>query len=324
MKQISITIPTLNRAWLLEFTLNHFIPQIEPLKDRVELVVCNNASDDNTSEVLSKIKEGHPFIGVHNCSERVDLGSNFKRAVSFTQGKYVILWGDDDIPMPGFIKYLLDLTDELKDVELYYFNRLVGYEDGFSLKALTVYENRYDGIRRIYDDSTEFITDNFWGATFMSAVMFSRDVWERGLCFDTTSHYGFEFMGILYYGNKGGKIDYESYPLCIQRKVAKRAWGTDWPKYALLGLPNMSKDLEKEGLFDNGLSIWRQKYNKFKLFYYILMSAATDKKKYKPMCRDFASYQNGFFRKSLVYIIIYGMPGWVYNVSRKILFKFKD
>ena len=46
---------------------------------------------------------------------------------------------------------------------------------------------------------------------------------------------------------------YEEFPLCIQRKVAKRAWGKDWPIYALLGLPNMSKDLEKEGLFDDGL-----------------------------------------------------------------------
>lgn len=39
---------------------------------------------------------------------------------------------------------------------------------------------------------------------------------------------------------------YEEFPLCIQRKVAKRAWGKDWPIYALLGLPNMSKDLEKK------------------------------------------------------------------------------
>lgn len=323
-KLISITIPTLNREGLLQFTLDHFIPQIEPLSDRVELVVCNNASDDNTAKVLENVKEHHPFIDIHNCKERVDLGSNFKRAVSYTHGKYVILWGDDDIPMPGLIRYLLELTEELNDIELFYFNRLVGYEDGNSLKALSLYENRYDGIRKIYDNSTEFITDNFWGATFMSAVMFSRDVWERGLPFDTTTHYGFEFMGILYYGNKGKPIDYENFPLCIQRKVAKRAWGTDWPKYALLGLPNMSKDLEKEGLFENGLNVWNSKYNKFKLFCYILMSAATDKKKYKPMCPDFAAYQTGVVRKTLVYFIIYGMPGWIYNLSRKILFKIKD
>lgn len=322
-KLISIAIPTLNRRELLKFTLSHFITQIEPVKDEVELVVCNNASEDGTVSMLNELEKKYEWLVIHNCDERLPLGDNFKRAVSFSSGKYVILWGDDDIPAPGLIRYLIDLVVKLPDISLFYFNRLVGYEDGNSLKALTLYENRYDNVRKIYDDSTEFITDNFWGATFMSAMMFTREVWERGLSFDTSSHYGFEFMGILYYGNKGGKIDYENYPLCIQRKVAKRAWGTDWPKYALLGLPNMSKDLEREGLFNNGLNIWRSKYNKFVLFCYILMSAATDKKKYKPMCADFASYQNGFLRKSLVYGIIYCVPGWVYNLSRKILFSIK-
>ena len=322
-KLISITIPTLNRRELLKFTLSHFISQIEPVKDNVELVVCNNASEDETDKMLTELKKKYDWLVIHNCNERLPLGDNFKRAVSFSLGKYVILWGDDDIPAPWLIGYLIDLVAKLPNISLFYFNRLVGYEEGNSLKALTLYENRYDGIRKIYDNSTEFITQNFWGATFMSAMMFTREVWERGLSFDTSSHYGFEFMGILYYGNKGGNIDYENYPLCIQRKVAKRAWGTDWPIYALLGLPNMSKDLEKEGLFDDGLNVWNRKYNKFILFCYILMSAATDKKKFKPYCSQFASYQKGVLRKALVYLIIYLMPGFVYNLSRKILFSLK-
>lgn len=322
-KLISITIPTLNRAELLKFTVGHFVNQIDKLTDVVELVICNNASDDNTEDILNDIEGKYDFVNVHNCPDRLDLGDNFKRAVSFSHGKYIILWGDDDIPMPGLIHYLLELINNLKDVGLFYFNRLVGYENGNALTSLTVYENKYNDVRKIYSDSTDFITDNFWGATFMSSVMFTRDVWKKGLFFDTSTHYGFEFMGILYYGNKGGKIDFENYPLCIQRKVANRAWGTNWPKYALLGLPNMSKDLEKEGIFKDGLNVWRQKYNKFVLFCYILMSAATDKKKYRPMCKAFAGYQHGFIRKGLVYGIIYCMPGFVYNWSRKVLFKLK-
>ena len=139
----------------------------------------------------------------------------------------------------------------------------------------------------------------------MSAMLCSRSVWEKGLKFDTSSHYGFEFMGILYYGNKDKEIVYECFPLCIQRKLAKRAWGTDWPDYALLGLPNMSKDLEKAGIFNDGLNIWDKKYNTFIMYCYILMSAATDKKKYKPYCDKFVTYQKGLFRKCLCYIIIY-------------------
>lgn len=321
--KLSIAIPTLNRASCLEFTLRHFISQVSLHNSEVEIVICSNNSDDNTAKVMIPMANQFDFVHFHDCKERLPLGEQFKRTVAFSHGEYVILWGDDDIPAPYLIDYLLHVIEKHGNCGLFYMNRLVGYEEGNAVKSLTVYDNLYQDVERVYKDSTQFITDNFWGATFMSAVLFSREVWNNGLKFDTSSHYGFEFMGILYYGNKGRDIVYENFPLCIQRKVAHRAWGTDWPKYALLGLPNMARDLEKEGIFRNGLNIWRKRYNKFPLFCYILMSAATDKKKYRPYCSQFASYQNGLLRKSLVYAIINLMPGFVYNVSRNILFKLK-
>lgn len=320
--RLSITIPTLNRSKLLSFTLQHFAVQIENVTNDVELIVCNNASDDDTVPKVEELRKQYPFIQLHDCKERVALGDNFKRAVSFTHGDYIILWGDDDIPAPFLINYLINLIKNNR-CGLYYFNRLVGYENGNGLKSLSVYGNEYNERQYIYNNSTSFISDHFWGATFMSAMMFSKEVWEKGLRFNTSSHYGFEFMGILYYGNSGSNIIYDNYPLCIQRKVAKREWGTDWPKYALLGLPNMSRDLEKEGLFDNGFKVWQKKYNKFILFCYILLSASTNKKKYKPMCKEMASNQSGLIRKGLVYFIIYCMPGFLYKISRYILFYFK-
>lgn len=323
MKTLSIAIPTLNRAQYLKFTLEHFIPQVEKQKEKVEIVVVSNQSEDETATIMQPFITRYDFIHFHDCKERYPLGEQFKRTVAFSEGEHVILWGDDDIPAPYLIDYLLSVVEGHPDKGLFYLNRLVGYEEGNSIKSLTVYDNRYDKVRKVYTDSTKFIEDNFWGATFMSAMMFKREVWEKGLAFNTENHYGFEFMGILYYGNNGSDIVYENFPLCIQRKVALRAWGTDWPKYALLGLPNMAKDLEKEGLFDNGLSIWKKKYNKFAMFCYILLSAATDKKKYKPYCPQFLQYQDGWLRKFLVYAIIYCMPGFVYNLSRKILFKLK-
>lgn len=323
MKKLSIAIPTLNRAQYLQFTLEHFIPQVANHSDDVEIVVCSNKSEDNTAEILKVLDAKYDFVHFYDCQERLPLGEQFKRTVSLSEGDFVILWGDDDIPAPFLVNYLLSIIDEKLDCGLFYLNRLVGYEEGNSIKSLTVYEGLYKEVRSIYHDSTKFIEDNFWGATFMSAVMFKRSVWNLGLNFDTDSHFGFEFMGILYYGNKGKNIIFENYPLCIQRKVAHRAWGTDWPKYALLGLPNMSKDLEREGIFKDGLNVWKKKYNKFPLFCYILMSAATDKKKYKPYCSQFAQYQDGILRKSLIYLIINMMPGFVYNISRKILFGLK-
>lgn len=322
-KLLSIAIPTLNRQEYLQFTLDSFIPQMEKFKDEAELVVCNNASDDKTSEIVSEYERKFDFIRFNDCKNRVALGDSFKRTIAFSKGKYVILWGDDDIPAPFLIGYLLQLIKDNPQWELYYFNRLMGYEDGCPIKSLMPFENRYEELRTVYTDSTKFIEENFSGAAFMSAVMFSRAVWDRGLAFDTSSHYGFEYIGIFYYGNKGKEFVRENYPLCIQRKVVKRAWSTDWAKYALLGLPNMSKDLEAEGIYKNGLDTWNKKYNKFIMYCYTLMCASTEKKKYRPYCKEFIKYQKGLIRKIMCYAIIYCMPEFVYNFSRVILFHIK-
>ena len=322
-KLLSIAIPTLNRSEYLKFTIDSFIPQLVDMNDEAELVICNNASDDNTSDIVSKYAERYDFIKFKDCNDRVPLGDSFKRTVAFSSGKYVILWGDDDIPAPFLISYLLQLIRDNPQWELYYFNRLMGYEDGCPIKSLVPFETRYEEIRTVYTDSSVFIEENFAGAAFMSAVMFSRAVWNKGLEFDTSSKYGFEYIGIYYYGNKGKEIVRENYPLCIQRKVVKRAWSTDWAKYSLLGLPNMSRDLEAAGIYRDGLKTWNRKYNKFIMYCYTLMCAATEKKKYRPYCKEFVKYQKGWFRKFMCYAIINCMPGFVYNLSRVILFHIK-
>lgn len=326
MKKLSIAIPTLNRCEYLTFTLTHFISQLETgsqqIADKIEIVVVNNNSDDDTSEVIHQFSIKYPFIKFFDCKERVPLGEQFKRTVKFSEGEYVIIWGDDDIPAPFLVEYLLNLIEKKKG-NLYFFNRLVGYEENCSIKSLTVLDNKYTGEIKEYNDSNSFLADNFLNATFITSLMFNRKVWEKGQEFDTSRHYGYEFMGILYYGNKGDKIISINYPLCIQRKVAFRAWGPNWPIYGLLGTPNLVEDLEKENLFANGIEIWRKKYNKFPLFCYTLMAAAEDRKRYKPYCRQFAKHQNGWKRKALVYCIIYLTPKWGYKLSRKILFKIK-
>lgn len=134
LKLLSIAIPTLNRADILKFTIENFIDQIAINSEKVELVVCSNACNDNTSDVMKEFVSQYDFIQYKECDNRVSLGDSFKRTVDFSKGKYFILWGDDDIPAPFLVSYLIHRIESNPDIELYYFNRLVGYEDGCSIK----------------------------------------------------------------------------------------------------------------------------------------------------------------------------------------------
>ena len=87
-KLISIAIPTLNRRELLKFTLSHFITQIEPVKDEVELVVCNNASEDGTVSMISPVG----IDGITNKTFSYEQGTNIVLKPKATKGYVFDHW----------------------------------------------------------------------------------------------------------------------------------------------------------------------------------------------------------------------------------------
>ena len=62
LKLLSIAIPTLNRADILKFTIENFIDQIAINSEKVELVVCSNACNDNTSDVALQERAGPDLL----------------------------------------------------------------------------------------------------------------------------------------------------------------------------------------------------------------------------------------------------------------------
>ena len=67
LKLLSIAIPTLNRADILKFTIENFIDQIAINSEKVELVVCSNACNDNTSDVMKEFVSQYDFIQYKEC-----------------------------------------------------------------------------------------------------------------------------------------------------------------------------------------------------------------------------------------------------------------
>jgi glycosyltransferase involved in cell wall biosynthesis len=323
VKNISIVIPTLNRKNYLVETLEHLIPQVERNQNRVELIICNNASDDYTDSFMKTIIETKPFINYYYFEDRVDICESFSRSIAKCTGKYVIIWGDDDLPSPYFLETLLDSISVNQNLGLIHFNRVVGYDANQSLSSLSVCHRLYYKPSTLYDLNT-FITNFFLDATFISSIMFLRSAWATGLAFNTKNHYGYEFLGVIYYGLRNLDCLYLNYPLCIQRKPLSRIWMNQWPLYSFIGTPNLLKDMEDLGIFKDGLNYWNKRINNdFIVYCYTLMWASAYKKQYRPLCSEINKYQTNYFRKFLTYFIIYLVPEFVFKNSRKIFFKQK-
>jgi glycosyltransferase involved in cell wall biosynthesis len=106
---LTIAIPTYNRAEFLAKTLGRIQEQRAQFKHgEVELLVCDNHSNDATAEVLADFAARDPSLRV--LRHDANIGPDRNTATCFMQarGQYVWILGDDDIPVDGLLARLLD------------------------------------------------------------------------------------------------------------------------------------------------------------------------------------------------------------------------
>jgi abequosyltransferase len=97
---LTIAIPTYNRAWCLR----ELLPILsEQLKDqpRVELIISDNASADDTPAVVQEfIARGLSVRYIRNTND-IGPDANFLQCFEHARGKYVWIFSDDDLIVPG-------------------------------------------------------------------------------------------------------------------------------------------------------------------------------------------------------------------------------
>ena len=107
---ISITIPTYNRAYLLEKALEALCRQIDEdhLHDQVEIVVSDNCSTDRTEAITRNfISKGRYHIIYNRNAENIGVIKNILKLVELCTAKYWMFYGDDDIIGPGALRAMI-------------------------------------------------------------------------------------------------------------------------------------------------------------------------------------------------------------------------
>lgn len=105
--KISIAIPTRSRAIYLKNCLESVLIAADAASCPVEIVVLDNASTDNTAEVVKEFTSDR--IVYFRQSKRVSMRQNFEDALSQTSGTHVIFIGDDDGILPNGIRILQEI-----------------------------------------------------------------------------------------------------------------------------------------------------------------------------------------------------------------------
>jgi glycosyltransferase involved in cell wall biosynthesis len=106
-KLLSISIPTYNRAEYLDLCLSQICKQLPGKEHLIEVIVSDNASTDNTGEIVRKyIQQGSPVKYVRN-GENIGMDGNIVQAYTLATAKYVLVFGDDDALLDGAIDTML-------------------------------------------------------------------------------------------------------------------------------------------------------------------------------------------------------------------------
>lgn len=95
---VSVVLATYNGAQFISEQLHSIASQTTP---PTELVVCDDASSDSTTELIEKFSEVVNFrVRLYRNEERLGTGKNFEKGVELSKGDIIAFCDQDDVWLP--------------------------------------------------------------------------------------------------------------------------------------------------------------------------------------------------------------------------------
>lgn len=112
MPKVSICIPTYNRSHFLTYAVNCVLNQTY---DDFELIICDDASPDNTPQVVAAFQDSRIRYIRH--SQNIGRSRNMRSGFDASQGEYFIKFDDDDALAPEFLEKTVEILDKNHEID---------------------------------------------------------------------------------------------------------------------------------------------------------------------------------------------------------------
>jgi glycosyltransferase involved in cell wall biosynthesis len=137
MKKIKLTIgiPTYNGARYIEQTIDSVLSQLDGIdKGVIEILVCDNASEDHVWQIAIAYKEKFPkLFSIFQNETNVGFDRNVDSLFRYAQGDFVWPLADDDVISQDSIRKVLSVLKSNPEVGLLFVGgaqNLVGLSEG--------------------------------------------------------------------------------------------------------------------------------------------------------------------------------------------------
>jgi abequosyltransferase len=130
---LSICIPTYNRCEILERTLRSIVEQ-DSFDQRVEIVISDNCSTDNTKKIVCSYQSIYKNIIYHRNENNI-YDENFTKVLSLGNGEYLKLMNDTIMLKSGVLENYLLILEKYHDKKI----PLFFYENNFRHANETIF-----------------------------------------------------------------------------------------------------------------------------------------------------------------------------------------
>lgn len=242
---LSICIPTFNRSFFLIECLESVLESAKGYESKIEIIISDNASNDETIDVAAKYVEKFCFIHYNKNVENV-IDENFFIAARLARGEYVWIFADDDKMEKNAIAVVMDLIQKecnliIMNYSMWdkYFKRIIKNK-GFD-KSNVIHFNNSDVLLKTFGIRIQYL----------SSVIIEK---EKLLCLPQSEYkayheYGTSFLLSVY---SGIKINLNGIYI-PETLVAYRGFNSDitetkkWYKYFVTGSTLLLETLRKKG-----------------------------------------------------------------------------
>ncbi|GKX54998.1 hypothetical protein SOASR030_11100 [Leminorella grimontii] len=164
---LSICIPTYNRYFYLKRLLESLLPQLAYFKDKVEVVISDNASLDKTIHLCDEYAKRYPFFRYSQNSKNEGPDYNIHNAFDHAKGRYVWIVGDDEVVINNAIGNVFSLL-EIYEPNFIFLNSVSGSVDKLV---------KLDSINYLVTDNNEKFSRLIGVySTFISACIINKSV----------------------------------------------------------------------------------------------------------------------------------------------------
>lgn len=154
---------TYNRSKYLVKALHSVLRQVGN-DDLVEVLVSDNASTDDTKEIVQGLQKKYHNLKYHRTATNVGAEGNLHEALRHSMGEYVMVAGDDDYVVDGALYTMISHIYRHRRCSLFFVTQ--GTAD---MKFLS-----YEG-----EGAADYIEKNGFYVTFISSIVMKRDLYKN-------------------------------------------------------------------------------------------------------------------------------------------------